>query len=345
MRTFLRFLIATIVAVISGMGVSMATGIQPFVTLTTSVIISHIILPFLANNTMFSAVVLVSAWENELIKSIKTIKDDFLARIPDKSNLVGNNVINLTKIGVKPNVLIDNNTYPIEGGQREDSPVVIQLRKLTTEYTIITADELYALPYDKKGSVIEQHKLALVEEFRKIALHSFSPTTNSSTTPVLETTGDDDGTGRKRLKKEDLIKFRRKLNDIGVGACDLVLCNEHVEDILLWSEAFVNQYQAIASGMVVPMFGFYISQNQGYAPSYNTGTKKAFGAAVEATDVHASVAYPAERMFKAYGQVEMFYSTPEPKYQQHELNFNAYFAAAPKDSTGTGALISALIGD
>lgn len=343
MKKIIAIIFSLLVSVLFGSFVSVAVGVPPVYSIGGAIILANVIMPTIASalpQGVLNAVVLKSAYEAELLKSLKEIKTDFLARIRDRSDLVGNDVVDLTKAGVKPNVLIDNATYPISAAQRTDEGIKLQLRKLTTEVTIITEDELYALPYDKKNDVIADHKLALQEEFRKLALHSYCPASQTAKTPVLVTTGEDDGTGRRRLTKADLIRLRTALNGLGVIDCDLVLCNEHVEDILLWSEVFEKQYQAIASGLVLPMYGFYFSQNQGYAPLFNGTNKTAYGAVATGTEVSASVAYPASRMVKAYGSVKMYFKEPEPRYQQSEVNFNAHFLAVPKDSEGTAAIVS-----
>ena len=48
-------------------------------------------------------------------------------------------------------------------------------------------------------------------------------------------------------------------------------------------------------------------------------------------------------MVKGYGSLTMYYKQPEPRWQQTEVNFNSYFIAIPKDSEGTGAIISGRI--
>lgn len=300
---------------------------------------SHLVSLGLPKNVLAGAVVYKSVYEAELLKTLKTIKNTFLARVPDKSHLLDGNTINYNKIGAKPNVLINNTTYPIPSAQRTDDGMTVSLKKLTTEGTIITRDEIHNLPYDKKNSVIPQHKESLLEMFYKYALHAFAPNTNTATMPVFKATGADDGTGRKRLTKKNLIQFRRALTEAGIGECDLVLSPEHVEDIMLWSQAFENQYHVIASGLILPLYGFNLTQNVGYAPRYNAGTKVAFGAAPSVGDVHASVAYIPNRMFRAYGSVEMFYTEATAKYHQDEVNFDAYFIADAKDEEGRGAII------
>lgn len=340
MKILLHFFLAFAFAVMSGAVISVAVGTDFGVMASIFFIFNAIISPLMPQNALFAAVVFKTAYVDELLTQLQVVKNTFLARVPNVSHLLEANTINYSKIGAKPNVLIDNATYPIPSVQRTDEGLIVYLRKLTTEGTIITRSEIHNLPYDKKNSVIAQHKESLLEKFYSLALYSFTPSANTTTTPVLVTTGADDGTGRKRLTQADLIKFRTALSNLGVAECDLVLSNEHAEDIMLWSQVFANQYHAIASGLVLPLYGFNITQYVGYAPTFNTGTKKAFGAVSGAGDKKASVAFMPKRMFQAYGSVEMFFTPATAKYHQDEVNFDAYFIAAPKDSEGAGAIIS-----
>lgn len=343
MKTFIKVLTTIAMSLMLGVFASFVTGIDVAATSSGVFVLSNIVSLAMPAGVLPGAVVFKSVYEDELLKGLQTIKNNFLSRIPDKTYLLEGNTINYNKIGAKPNVLIDNTTYPIAASKRTDDGKVVNLRKLTTEATIITRDEIHNLPYDKTNSVIIQHKEALLESSYKLALHSFAPSASASTMPVLVTTGDDDGTGRKRLTKADLIKFRRQLTDLGVGECDLVLCAEHVEDIMLWSQVFENQYHNIASGIILPLYGFNMWQGQGYAPRYDGGTKMAYGAAASGTEVKGSVAYVPNRMFRAYGDVEMFFTKATARNHQDEVNFDAYFIAAPKDDEGRGAIISGTV--
>ena len=347
MKKFTLFILTTILSFVFGGVLSASTGIDPSLTISGTLVTSNFVMPvissLLPSNISMAAPVFKSAYEAELLRALKTVSNGFLARIPDRSDLLQANTIDYTKIGAKPNVLIDNAVYPIPGGQRTDEGLKVFLRKLTTEKTVIMRDEIHNLPYDKTNSVIAQHKEALIEEFNKLALYSFCPAANAATLPVLATTGADDGTGRRRLTLADLLKFRTALNKLGIGQCDLVLSDEHVEDISLWSQPFANNYHVVASGMILPLYGFNMIQNQGYAPVFNAGIKAAYGAAPAAGDVSASVAYLPTRLFRAYGDVEMFWTPANASYHQDEVDFNAYFIAAPKDNEGRGALISGTV--
>ena len=164
--------------------------------------------------------------ERELINHFRH-EGSWLQRVPSKNQWVGNDVIKLNHIGADPNVLINNSTYPIAVAARPDSNTAISLFKYSTENTEVSNDELYALPYDKVGSVQRQHRETLEEQTLSHALHSLAPVANTAKTPIIETTGNDDGTGRKRLTSKDLINYKKKLDNLKIPKKGrvLVLCS------------------------------------------------------------------------------------------------------------------------
>ena len=292
-------------------------------------------------------IVLKSAFIAELIKGFDNLKEDFLGNVPDHTDKVGNNAIDMNEIGADPNVLIDNTVYPLSAAQREDEGRKVFLHKMETEVTIITDDELYALPYDKKGSVLDRHKVALRMAALKIALHSFAPAGDTTDTPVMQTTGAT-RSGRKMLTPSDIILFREKLDDLGVpqDGCNLVLCNEHVADLRMTDQVFEKQYHDIKSGRIGDLYGFTIFQNQ-YTVRFDASLAKvAYGAAKLSTHRNASVAFYAPNAMKARGDAKMYYSeaATQPRMKQSEVSFTLHFLSVPKKVTGFGALVSTPVG-
>ena len=54
-------------------------------------------------------------WTGELVKVLRAgLEGTWLSGIPDQSSIVNNDVIHLVEVGVDPDVLINNKTYPIE---------------------------------------------------------------------------------------------------------------------------------------------------------------------------------------------------------------------------------------
>jgi hypothetical protein len=274
----------------------------------------------------------------------------WMAKLKDESSFVGNNVIHLNEIGADPTVLINNTIYPIPTATREDTGLPLALNKYDTTNTRVSVDELYALPYDKPGSVIAQHKAALEEQMGAHNLYTIAPQTGTTALPVLVTSGPDDGTGRKMLIPADLIRLDRAFNDAKVPKAGriLVLSSEHESDLLtatLTTNPFLaTQFQNIATGGVAPMLYSFELHTDLYAPRYNLTTKArvAFGAASQSTDSYGSVAFSAPDCFRALGTSMMFYrdATLDPENRSSVAGFQVWGVAAPYTRRSQTAIIS-----
>ncbi len=349
MKHILNFLSAVLMTVLMATVVSAATGMDFGVAVAGfaigSAALSFIPMP----QGVASAIVLKEMWEAELLRSFRAFAG-WAHRIPRKDQYVGNNAINLQEIGADPTVLINNSSYPIAVAQRTDDTVVLALNKYDTTNTAIRRDELYALPYDKEGSVITQHKEVLLERTGEHGLFLLAPSGNSTDTPVIATTGVDNGNSRRRLKSADLIALKARLDNLKIPKEGrvLVLCSDHVSDLLLEDQSFQLRYNGSTErGTIITMlYGFEIYETV-YNPIYNGSTAKvAFGAAAApSTDRNASVCFYAPRAFQASGTTEMFYrdKSMDPENRQTVVGFQQYHIIAPMKNIGFGAIASAII--
>ena len=286
-------------------------------------------------------------WTGEMVKKLRGgLEGTWLDNIPDASSLVDNNVIHLIDVGVEPDVLINNTTYPIPVQALEDADIPIGLDKYQTKVTPITDDELNAISYDKMARVIESHGHAIDDAKFKKAAHALCPTQNTASTPVLTTSGSVVAeTGRKMLVKADLIALKAALDKIGVPATDrrLVLCPDHVQDILSWSEAFEKQYSLDnKEGKIGKLYGFDIYEFANN-PYYTTaGVKKAVDATASTGEFQCSFAFYMPRVFKATGSTKMYYSEAktDPEYQRNKINFRHYFIVMPKTLDAMAVMMS-----
>lgn len=290
-------------------------------------------------------------WTKEVIKGLDSaLKDTFLDGIPDKSQYVTGDdeaqVIHSTYFGVQPDVLINNTTYPIDIQALNGSDVAIQLDKYQTKATPITDDELYALAYDKIAAVKGSHVDAIVKNRLKKAIHALAPASNAAKTPVLLTTGAaTPDNSRKRLVWADLINFRQALIDGGIPIEDmrLVLCQDHVNDLLLQDTSFMKSYANFKDGIITNQLGFEIreySANPYFTVS--TKAKQAFGAVPTATERQASVCFNKMLARKATGKTKMYWSDAktDPLNQRNLVNFRNYFIALPSVNEAIGAIVS-----
>lgn len=286
-------------------------------------------------------------WTGELVKHLRRgLEATFLDGIPDSSSIVKNDVIHLVEVGVDPDVLINNTTYPIPLQALDDKDIAIKLDKFQTKVTPITDDELYALSYDKMARVKESHGNSINDSKFAKAAHALCAQKNTATTPVLKTTGEKDPvTGRLKMTANDLLNLKRALDKLKVPAQGrrLVLCSEHANDLLEVSQVFKEQYNINRNdGTVGRLYGFDIYEF-GNNPLYTTaGVKKDVGATAEAGEFQCSFAFYTQRVFKATGSTKMYYSeaATDPEYQRNKINFRHYFICMPKKADAGAVMMS-----
>lgn len=290
--------------------------------------------------------VLKEIWTGEQIKQFRTALESWgwLARIHSYNQYVENDVIHFVAIGGDPKVLVNNTTYPLAITALPDADKPISLDKFSTEATPVTNDELHAISYDKMKSVQERHRDALVETFGQHAIHAIAPNENGEDMPVIRTTGADDGT-RKRMTFADLIRLKREFDKMGIPNTDrvLVLCSDHVNDLLESEQKFKEHYNINQTdGKICRLYGFDIYEYDG-TPYYNmtTGKKLAWGSLPTAADAKASVAFYAGRMMKAQGSTIFDHSKAENDtlYHRNLVNFEQYGICLPLTDTKSRAAI------
>ncbi|MBI9063277.1 MAG: hypothetical protein JEZ14_14950 [Marinilabiliaceae bacterium] len=348
-KLILSVLFSAIVAVMGGSGIAMATGWDPAVVSSGLFAVSFIPMP--AMGGMALAGVYREVWTGAVKEELSTAeKATFLDGIEDFSRhvtAVGDEmqVIHLVYMGVEPDVLINNTTYPIPEQVLDQEDIPIALDKYQTKVTPVTDDELYALSYDKISTVKRKHGKAIAKNKIKKAIHALAPSANTAAMPVIVTTGADDGTGRKRLVWADLVTLKAKLDALEVPAEGrrLVLCDDHENDLLLLDTKFKDQYFNAESGKPYSRLGFefhsYVA-NPYYTPS--TRAKLAFGAIPQAGDQKATVFFSLERAAKANGWTKMYFAEAKtnPSTQRNTLNFRHHFIVMPTREEARGAIVS-----
>lgn len=279
-----------------------------------------------------AAGVYTEIWTGELVKSLRhAMEGTWLDGLPDNSSIVNNDTIHLVDVGVDPDVLVNNTTYPIPLQALDDADISIDLDKFQTKVTPVTDDELYAISYDKIQRVKESHAQAISDAKFSKAAHALCAQKNTAKTPVLTTSGGvDAATGRKKLCVDDLLAMKRAMDKLKVPSDNrrLVLCSDHMNDLLETDQKFREQYNINRNdGTVARLYGFDIYE-YGNTPLYTTaGEKKELGSTASTGEFQCSFAFYAPRVFKATGSTKMYYSdaATDPEYQQNKVNFRHYF--------------------
>ena len=292
-------------------------------------------------------------WTGEMIKAFRTAAESlgWYDRIKSYDQYVNNDVIHFTELGGDPTVLVNNKTYPLNIEALEDADKPISLDYYDTTATPVTDDELHACSYNKMASVQERHREALREKIHEKAIHAIAPGTHATNTPVLLTTGEatPDGT-RKRFTFADLLAAKEACDKMKMPKKDriLVLCSDHVNDLLVTEQKFKEHYNINQTeGKIARLYGFDIYEYDG-TPYYNVASKSklAWGAVpASATDRQASVFYFNGRMMKANGSVQFYHSeaSKDTLYHRNLVNFRKWGICLPlKSENSVGAIVSAL---
>ena len=335
-RLVMKLIIALLVNAIVGGLIALAVGVAPWIGAVALNVIAIAIGACLPKDTLRVGV-FTEVWTGELVKSLRGgLEGSWLDGVPDQSSIVNNDVIHLVDVGVDPDVLINNTTYPIPSQALEDKDIAVKLDKFQTKVTPITDDELYAASYDKMARVKESHANALNDSKFTKAAHALCAQQDSAKTPVLKTTGERDATtGRLRLTMADVVALKAAMDKLGVPAENrrLVLCPDHANDLLLVSQTFREQYNIDrATGKVGKLYGFDVYEYANTPLYTQAGKKKNLGVAAGDGEFNCSFAFYTPRVFKATGSTKMYYSeaATDPEYQRNKINFRHYFLCMPK---------------
>lgn len=331
------------------MGVMIATlmGVPAAAGAATAVGVSLAAGPFMPSGSLCEGV-LTEVWTGELIKTLRSGDvATFLDGIPDYSQYADNDVIHMIDVGGDPDVLVNNTTYPLTIQTITDSDAVFSLDKFQTKPTPVTDDELYASSYDKMASLKERHADAIKEKKYAKAIHALAPDSNTAKTPVLKTTGEIVGggtSGRRRLQISDIVDLKDKFDKmkVPVQGRRLVLCSDHVNDLLLCDQKFRDQYYNYTTGKISNLYGFEVFEYSDNPVYKSTQAKVAFGTAAGTNEYQASVAFYTKRAFKASGSTKMYYSEAktDPLNQRSLVNFRHYFIVLPKKRDAMAAIMS-----
>ena len=345
MKSLMKFMTGMLFNVVMGVVLASFIGVDAAYGAASGVVLPMALGCFMPGGALMEGV-FTEVWTGEFVKKLNAgLNDSFLQGIPDYSARVDNETIHLVDVGGDPDVLVNNTTYPIPIQDLEDGDIAIGLDKFQTKPTRVTDDELYAISYDKFGSVVERHGDAIQTKKLKKFAHALAPYSHTAKTPIIQTSGETDSvSGRKKLTLKDIIALKRAFDNMEVpeGGRRLVLCPDHVNDLLELDQSFRDKYYNYTTGKLMNMYGFevYTFVN---APYFNkSGVKLAYNATPTATDHKGSFAYYVPRMFRAKGSTKMYYSeaATNPLTQESLVNFRNYDIVLPKKMEAFGAIYS-----
>lgn len=297
-------------------------------------------------------------WVGRVENNLKTTDQapwaEGIAELPSPVTVLGEgtdtekNIINIPTSDFEPTVLINNTTYPIALEQYDDDTAVVALDKYQTAVTTISDDDAMGASYDKVDNATKGHTSSITSSKYMKAIHAICPDEDSANTPVVETSGADDGNGRKVLTRKDIIALKKKFDKMQCPkeGRRLVLCADHIADLLENDQKFENQYYAYKAGTINDIFGFKIYEYIAN-PTFDSTTKKklSWGAVPTDNDFEVSVAFYAPNIAKKTGKTKPYFTDAknDPENQTNKLNYRHYFIMLPKRKKYIGAIWSAKV--
>jgi hypothetical protein len=260
------------------------------------------------------------------------------------------NMIYLPTTDFSPSVFINNTAYPLALEDYSDDTLTINLDKYQTAQTSVSDDDAMGSSYDKIDSAVGCHITSITEKKYVKAIHALAPASDSEKTPVVKTTGANDGAGRKIFMKKDIIALKKKFDKAGIPTQGrrLVLCPDHIADLLENDQKFADQYYNYTTGKISNLYSFQVFE---YVenPYFNaeTGAKKSFGSVPTDGDYQASVAFYEKNVGKKTGKTKQYFTDAKNNTatQSNLLNYRHYFICVPKRPEYIGAIISDLSTD
>lgn len=277
-------------------------------------------------------------WISQILKNFYSV-GLFLNYVTDYSAFVNYNTLHLPSTGADPNVLKNNTTYPVAVVARVDVDNEISLDTYDTENTVVRNIEKLEYSYDLVEATNQVHKSTLQNHVGRVSAHAISPNANATNTPVILTTGEAVG-GKKRLVPADILKLKKLFDNLKVPTQDryLVLCPEHLEDLITFDLKGFRDITDIENGVVKKFAGFGIlefNDNARYNPS--TLTKQALGSA---SGNISSFAFQKNEVMKADGQLQMFAKLDDPEQRGDIIGYQKRFVCLPIRGKGIGAIVT-----
>lgn len=290
----------------------------------------------------------------QLLQERRDMRNEFLAvlgKVPAQA---------VTADGINYNKLINNvgflvnNSADFTAKSMQGKKLFVPWERYDTEPTSVSDEEMQALPFDKRNEVRTAHNVSFNYGIKNHALNKLAPADSTvADMPVMRTTGASDATGRKRLTFADLANYREKIKKLNLPDMDglyIVLCPEHVTDLILDKDAATyfskrELYIDPISGKVQSFMGFKFMENNNCPLYTSAGVKKPTGSIAATGDQAASVFFYAPNTLYHLKSVKILYSpeTQDTKSASPTSIFRTqtYGLVDRIEDYGVGAIVSA----
>lgn len=289
----------------------------------------------------------------QLLEDFKNYKDDFIGTFSAPSTgAIDTDGIKFNKlnndIGFVVNPTQDFIPQKIKGGKG-----LIDWDVLGTTPTIITDSEIRAMAFDREAEYRVLHSNAWKIGVRNYAMHKAAPLKETNDTPILRTSGADDGKGRKKLTYSDLITFYMQLEGMNLPYWDKaysILCAEHRQD-LIDDRGSTNNYRDVQidpqTGEIKRFFKLKFFENNHNVKYTAANTLVARDAVAQPTDMNASIFYYAPNIVHHIDGVKTLYKPMSMDTRsadpQSEMRLHTWGLTEKKQEKASAAIVSTKI--
>lgn len=294
----------------------------------------------------------VETWNRYIVE--RFWKDNAFLRFAsdEDDNVVAGRIVHIPQPGAKPNVIKNRNVFPATAVRRADTDIVYPLDEYTTDPTHIPNIDAIHLSYSKQDSVLGDHVSTLNELVADDLLRKWG---GSTSVAVESTTGGPSATtmspitgqtgNRFTFHHKDLQKLMIKFNTDNVPKNERYIL---IDDVMF--EAFYDslsdtqakdfsRYVDAENGVIGKLHGFNIMTRSSVLSTAGDNTVKALGAALEAGDSLASLAWQRNSVARAMGSVKLFQDTNNPLYYGDIYSVLIMMGGRCKRADGKGVVV------
>lgn len=286
-------------------------------------------------------------WINSIVEGLFA-DNSFLSKAFNADEFVNQGkTVHIPNAGAPSAVVKNRAEFPATVSSRTDTDLSFDLDNYSTNPIVINLAETVELSYNKRESVLRQDKAALHHAIAMGILLDWLP----SSTHTIKTTGSavvahtPSATGnRKAFTKADVKSAMTKFNQQDVPVTDrYLMVDADMYDQLLASltaqEAMAfHSAVDVQKGIVGALYGFKIMMRSTVGLYTTAGVKKAWTAEGAATDNAAALAWHANSVVRALGEVKAREQMDSPTYYGDIYSFEVRAGGRPMRSDVKGLL-------
>ena len=269
-------------------------------------------------------------WQRTIIEGLFADNDFLSKAVNDDMYVNEGKTVHIPNAGSPSGVVVNRDSFPATVYARTDQDVNYTLDEITTNPVKIPYADMVELSYNKRNSVIDQDRKALIQAAAELMLKRWCPDSDHRvlTTGAGVPAWTPSATGlRKKIAPADVAALQLRFNADNVPKTERYLlldANMYQQLLEGMTESQAIGFFAAADvkrGVLGMLYGFEVMQRSTVLRFATDGTFKDVTADGAATDNAAGLAWQRESLSRALGEVKMFDSIDNPIYYADIYSF------------------------